>query len=56
MKILKENLQAALLLAIDAQKKIEEKRRYTNPSALVQGWSEVYWALERGEYVEVGDQ
>ena len=53
MTILRENLEAALQLAI-AQRQTEERlRNYSGDSAILQGWKQVVQAIENGEKIEV---
>jgi len=49
----KENLIAALSIAIAAQRKIEKGWGYTSDSGLVGGWVENKKALENNEKLEI---
>jgi hypothetical protein len=56
MRILTENLIAALNIAINSQSKIEkEEWGYTNDSAFVGGLKQVVEAAESGEEITVKD-
>lgn len=55
MKILKENLQAALQLAVRVQEEEERKivPKFPGESALLVGWKMVLKTLQDGESLEI---
>jgi hypothetical protein len=53
MRILRENLKDALIIAIQQHVYEEEKTGCVLRSAKVAGWQSVVDAIDKGEYIEV---
>lgn len=56
MKMQKQNLEMALVVAIANQGEQEQRAGLQHESALVQGWREILKASEAGERIEIVDE